>query len=193
MQFGFKSARNRVRVWGARVLIAAVALSGAGCSGSGLATALPTPTGTCGSVQSFLAQEAIHISPGEQHLPYNSNPPSSGPHWAAPQNWGIYTTQQVQEQLVHNLEHGGVIVQYNNLNGAEVQRLVDLVRRDPRHLILAPYPGLPTEAKVALTAWNAPPAVNQAVGRLLYCTGVDENAMSAFISSYRDKAPELVP
>ena len=189
MQFGTR----RIWVWGARGLIALVTLSGAGCGALGSPAVLLTPTGTCGSVQSFLAQEAVHIKPGEPHPPYNSNPPTSGWHWAAAQTWGVYTTQQVQEQLVHNLEHGGVVIQYNNLSGPEVQRLTDLVRRDPRHLILAPYPSLPADAKVALAAWNAPPAVAQAVGRLMYCTGVDENAMSAFITSYRDKAPELVP
>lgn len=153
-----------------------------------------SPTGTCGSVQSFPSLGQAHIQPNEPHIPYNSNPPTNGPHWPAPQDWGIYTTPQVQEQLVHNLEHGGIVIQYKDLTGPEIQRLTDLVSRDPHHMILAPYPGLPGDAKVALTAWTGPTGQQQLqTGRLLTCTGVDENAIRGFINAFRDKGPELVP
>ncbi len=196
MQSGFESGRNRARGWGARIFIAAVVMSGAGCSASGSSsgTVSLTPTGTCANVQSFASLGQEHIAPGQSHPPYNSNPPTSGWHWDTPQREGIFTTQQVQEQILHNLEHGFVNIQYKDLNGAEVQRLTDLVRRDPRHLILAPYPGLPTEVKVALTAWTGPNGIPaQQVGKLVYCNGVDENAIRGFISAFRDQGPEKVP
>ncbi len=166
---------------------------------SGLLKPTPTPvpqaaTGSCGNVQSFPSLGQEHIAQGQAHPPYNSNPPTSGWHYDTPQNWGIYTTQQVQEQLIHNLEHGGIVIQYNNLNGAEVQQLTSLVQRDRYHLILAPYPGLPAEAKIALTAWTGPngnPVLQS--GKLLYCTGVDDDGIRKFINAYRDKGPELVP
>jgi uncharacterized protein DUF3105 len=166
---------------------------------SGVLNPAPTPavqasSGSCSNVQSFPSLGQEHIASGQQHVPYNSNPPSSGPHLDTPQNWGIYTVPQIQEQLVHNLEHGGVVIQYNNLSGPEVQQLTGIVQRDRYHIILAPYPGLPSEAKIALTAWtgvNGNPALQ--AGKLLYCTGVDENAIQAFINAYRDKGPELVP
>ncbi len=166
---------------------------------SGILNSPPPPvaqsaTGTCGNVQSFPSLGQEHIQPNEPHVPYNSNPPTSGPHWDTPQNQGIYTTPQVQEQLVHNLEHGFVVIQYKNLSAEEVQRLTELVRRDQHHLLLAPYPGLPGDAKVALTAWSGPNGQPQLqTGRLLTCTGVDENAIRGFINAYRDKGPELVP
>ncbi len=157
-------------------------------------TVAQSATGTCGSVQSFPSLGQEHIQPNQPHIPYNSNPPTSGPHWPSPQDWGIYTTPQAQEQLVHNLEHGGIVIQYKDLSAEEARRLTDLVRRDPYHLILAPYPGLPGDAKVALTAWTGPNGVPQLqTGRLLTCTGVDENAIQGFINAFRDKGPELVP
>ncbi len=137
---------------------------------------------TCSAVQTFPTLSRDHIQPNEPHPPYSSNPPTSGWHWENPQDWGIYTTPQVQEQLVHNLEHGGIVIQYNNLSAGEVLQLTALVNRDHYHMILAPYPGL-TDTKVALTAWD----------HLQKCTGVDPNAIQAFTGSFRDKGPELVP
>lgn len=140
-------------------------------------------TVTCSPVQTFPMQSRDHINPGQPHPPYNSNPPTSGWHWPNPQDWGIYTNQQFQEQLVHNLEHGGIVIQYTNLPPGDVQRLTDLVNRDNYHMILAPYPGLPQGVKVAYTAWT----------HLQTCDGVNENAIRAFINAFRDKGPELVP
>lgn len=155
----------------------------------GGATAAPAATAVgasdqplCTAVQTFPTQGAEHIAPNQPHAAYNSNPPTSGWHWANPQDWGIYTTQQVQDQLVHNLEHGGIVMQYRDLSAAEVQRLTDLVKSDSRHMILAPYPALP-EGKVALTAWM----------HLQLCKGIDENAIRAFVRVYRDQGPEFIP
>ena len=192
MRFGFE----RARIWSARVFIAIGIMLGTACNAAdpSLGAVSQTPTGTCGNVQSFPSLGQAHIQPGDAHPPYNSNPPTSGWHYDTPQREGVYTTQQSQEQILHNLEHGFVNIQYKDLNGAEVQRLTDLARRDQHHLILAPYPGLPADAKVALTAWTGPngdPA--RQVGKLQYCNGVDEKAIRAFISAYRDQGPELVP
>jgi hypothetical protein len=138
---------------------------------------------SCSQVQTFPSQGRDHIPRGQPHPEYSSNPPNSGWHWDTPQDWGIYTTQQFQEQLVHNLEHGGIVVQYNSLSAADVQRLTDLVSRDSYHMILAPYPGLPAGERVAMTAWT----------HLQTCTGVDPNTIQSFVNAFRDQGPEKVP
>ncbi|MGH2490859.1 MAG: DUF3105 domain-containing protein [Candidatus Limnocylindria bacterium] len=103
---------------------------------------------------------------GNAHVPtgqpatYNSVPPTSGEHWsapAAPAPWGIKDTQLRNEVTTHNLEHGGVVIAYNNLTTAEVDQLKGLVRQlmsggYPK-IILEPYAEL-RDAKVALTAWT---------------------------------------
>ena len=151
-------------------------------------TATPTAIaqialGQCDRIQDFPSQGNTHIAPGDTHPAYNSNPPNSGWHWANPQDWGIYDTSQVQEQLAHNLEHGGIVIQYRDLAPADAQRLGDLVRQDRVHIVLAPYPGLPTGANVALTAWT----------HVQLCNGVNETAIKSFVAAWRDKGPELVP
>jgi hypothetical protein len=137
----------------------------------------------CTPVQSFPSQGQAHIQPNQTHPPYSSNPPTSGWHWDEARGAGIFTAPQVQEQLVHDLEHGFIVIQYNNLPAADVQRLATLVQRDRYHTILAPYSGLAESVRVALTAWT----------KLQTCTGVDEKAIAAFVNAYRDQGPEKVP
>lgn len=57
-----------------------------------------------------------HITRGQKHKQYNSDPASSGPHYSdagAPAPWGAYSREVPEEVFVHNEEHGGVIVTYN--------------------------------------------------------------------------------
>jgi hypothetical protein len=105
------------------------------------------------------ALEAVHIPTG-QKASYNSVPPTSGQHYqqpAAPAPWGIKDTTLPNEVTTHNLEHGGVVIAYNNLSTSEVDQLKGIVRQlvtaGYRKVILEPYPEL-TDAKVALTAWS---------------------------------------
>ncbi|TME66734.1 MAG: DUF3105 domain-containing protein, partial [Chloroflexi bacterium] len=57
----------------------------------------------------------------------------------------------------HNLEHGGIVIVYNNLTPTETDQLKSIVRTlmngTYRKIILEPYPAL-TDAKVALTSWG---------------------------------------
>ncbi len=175
---------------GAGVIVGVLIVAAVGLAVANTTLASPPPTtgasltqGQCTAVQDFPSQGNAHIAPGDAHPPYSSNPPTSGWHWANPQDWGIYTTPQVQEQLVHNLEHGGIVIQYRDLPAADLQRLTNLVQHDRIHMILAPYPDLPTGSNVALTAWT----------HLQLCNGVNEEAITRFITAFRDKGPETVP
>ncbi len=185
-----QTQRSRFIIIGGAVLILVVAATAIFASGvlnprvpQAIAADAPLTASTCSSVQTFPTLSRDHIQPGQPHPAYNSNPPTNGWHWANPKDWGIYTTPQVQEQLVHNLEHGGIVIQYNGLTDSEVQQLTNLVQSDGYHMILAPYPGLPSDVRVALTAWD----------HLQTCTGVDEGAIHTFTGAFRDKGPELVP
>lgn len=124
-----------------------------------------------------------HIAEGEPHAPYNSRPPTSGPHYAEPVLWGIYDYPIADEYQVHNLEHGGVLVQYDCPRGcpALVARLEEVVRRYPSKVILAPYPSM--ETRIALTAWTW---IDQ-------FDVFDEARIVAFIEAHRGKGPEQVP
>lgn len=103
------------------------------------------------------------------HDPYNSLPPTSGPHVGGIAKWGIHNQPIPDELQIHNLEDGGVVVQYNCSPGAPIRpatpsaerqeecqelvtKLAEIVTRYNDKVILAPYPALDT--KIALTAWT---------------------------------------
>ena len=95
-----------------------------------------------------------HIpNPSTPHVPYNSDPPTSGPHTPYLAKWGIHHRPAPKEEQVHNLEDGGVIIQYNCPDGCSdlVEKLKAVALRYER-LILAPYPGI--DKRIALTAWR---------------------------------------
>ena len=97
-----------------------------------------------------------HI-PDNQRFSYNSNPPTSGPHWQSPTAWGIKDGQEPNERTTHNLEHGGIVIAYSpGLPSAEVAKLKALTggaSRTYKKIVLEPYLQL-TDAQIAVTAWH---------------------------------------
>jgi Protein of unknown function (DUF3105) len=100
---------------------------------------------------------------GQEHIPegepveYNSNPPTSGSHYAVWAKWGIYETAPLDQRLVHNLEHGGIVISYDPelIQGNDLEQLRiqvrDLSQINPR-IILTPREKF--GAAIALTAWT---------------------------------------
>ena len=120
-------------------------------------------------------QPTWHISsPDTPHPPYNSLPPTSGPHLGSIERWGIHHSPIIDELQVHNLEDGGVMVQYNceNCDGL-IRKLEGIVSRYDKHVVLAPYPRL--DKTIALTAW----------GRIEKFDEFDEKRVIRFIEAYK--------
>lgn len=113
----------------------------------------------------------------DTHEPYNSKPPTSGPHVGSKASWGIATAQIPDELQVHNLEDGGVIVHYDPAQAATstVQELELIIRpyfNKGKNIVLEPYADM--DAPIVLTAWT----------RILSLPSVDKNAIEAFITAY---------
>jgi hypothetical protein len=118
-------------------------------------------------------QGNLHIASAESpHVPYNSDPPTSGPHLPYIAPWGVHTRPIARELQVHNLEDGGVLVQYNCECPDLVTKLKAIVQRYDKHVILAPYPGM--KPRIALTAWT----------RLDTLEELDEARVKRFIEAY---------
>jgi hypothetical protein len=116
-----------------------------------------------------------HIqTPETPHQPYNSDPPTSGPHLPYIAPWGVHGKPLAKELQVHNLEDGGVVVNYRPDCEAQVlEPLKTVVGRYADHVVLAPYPGL--DRCIALTAWTRIEKLDQP----------DERRVSRFIDAYR--------
>jgi len=93
-----------------------------------------------------------HIPLDEPHPPYNSDPPTSGPHTAGVARWGVHTEPLAKEMQLHNLEDGGVAINYNCQDCPELVERLEAVAIQFDRVVLAPYPGL--NRKIALTAWG---------------------------------------
>lgn len=116
----------------------------------------------------------LHIQTvSDPHVPYNSQPPTSGPHLPYLAPWGVHTRPIPDQLQVHNLEDGGVMVQYNCTCAELVDKLRDIVSRYDKFVVLAPYPGMKT--RIALTAWT----------RLDRFEEFDEKRIVRFIDAYR--------
>lgn len=91
------------------------------------------------------------------HAPYNSVPPTSGPHMGIIARRGVHSTQIPNEIQTHNLEDAFVIVHYDCPQGCPelVEQLTGIVQpyldRNKR-VILEPYSGM--SHRIALTAWT---------------------------------------
>lgn len=131
--------------------------------------------------QVFENQGQEHITQGSfEHPAYNSNPPTSGWHWPQPAAWGIYRATQPDEQLIHNLEHGGIWISYkSNLDAETIAKLQDFARRY-RKIIVEPRDA--NDSPIALVAWT----------RLQKLDSFDETTILRFIDAHYDKGPEKV-
>lgn len=137
-----------------------------------------------------------HLTSPDVKVKYNSFPPSSGPHYQTPAPWSIYPEPVQQTILVHNLEHGGIIVQYGNVGQKAKGQIQSFYAGDPYGLVVAPYPKL--GKKIAATAWNEPAyrqegafkGVKSGNGYVLTCTAFDGKALAKFRDVHRNKAGE---
>jgi hypothetical protein len=189
---------------GAALVVAAGAAAIAFAVGQGEEEKAAGTLGSC-TLRSFPAQgldnksqRAGHVTQLPKGFKYNSSPPTSGPHDAQWVIWNVYDSPVPQINLVHNLEHGGIAVQYGSqVPKATVDQIVAWYADDPNAMVVAPLPAL--GKRIALTAWSAdydgdptnPDArITDSEGRLAMCTTFDEDAFTEFRDDYRYEGVE---
>jgi len=123
-----------------------------------------------------------HIASGTAGSGYDSNPPSSGPHWPAAANNGVYDKELPDEQLIHNLEHGHVWISYKPDTADDVKnKLKEIVEKDSWKVVLEPREQ--NDSQIALVSW----------GRVLKMDQPDFGKIEEFIKTYRNRGPESTP
>ena len=100
---------------------------------------------------------------GRQHVEQKSYStdqlPTSGPH-ASPLGWGVYETEQRDDQLIHNLEHGGIVVTYRpGISENDLSQLTQLLGKPfsepkfaPTKVVLAPRSK--NKSQIVLSSWQ---------------------------------------
>ncbi len=136
------------------------------------------------------SQGQEHIKQGQSHNAYNSDPASSGPHYAdssSPAEWGIYTEEVSEEIFIHNEEHGGVIVTYQPdlLPTDQLKKLQDLFIAPYSNKAFSPIkfiitPRSKDKHAIELAAWTY----------TLNLDTYDEATIIKFFNQHAGKAPE---
>ena len=126
-----------------------------------------------------------HVSIGTEVKNYNSNPPTSGPHWPETTSRGIHDEEVADEYLVHNLEHGEIWLSYRPGIPAEIKKELENITKDFSKVVLTPRSK--NDADIALAAWGRLDKFNLE-GQVL-----DKARVENFIRRWRNKGPELVP
>lgn len=133
-------------------------------------------------VETFESQGRTHVS-GE--VDYDRYPPTSGPHhgsWVQP---GFYESPRQYEELVHNLEHGHVVIYYDPdgvTDEAERSLKQFVAEHDDRFaaVVVVPNPEDDPEATYVLTAWT----------KKLEMDDYDPEVVRAFLAEYIGRGPE---
>jgi hypothetical protein len=133
------------------------------------------------------------LTPSGISKKWNTFPPTSGPHFQTPAIWGAYTTPLYKAQVVHNLEHGGIFIQYGkDVPQATIDQLKTFYDAHLNATLLSPLPAL--GSKIALGVWTAPAnSPNSGTVHLAKCTSFNDAAYAAFFKAFQFQGPERFP
>ena len=133
-----------------------------------------------------------HFSDPDRLPDYKTNPPTSGAHYGNPNETGVgafadgaFLDTPPLNRLVHSLEHGRVLIQYDpDLSEEEQLALKGVFDDDRPGVHLFPNPEMPYE--VAVTSWT------NLVGCESYEGAPTLDVVRAFRDSFRGRGPEPV-
>ena len=138
----------------------------------------------CGPVvvEALDPRSTQHLLPGAPPPDYAGDPPTSGPHVAAPEVSGLQTVPVAEPVQVGVLEAGGVMVQHRpDLPPGDRARLASLAgpaTPAAGKVVVAPNPEL--KEPVVATAWR----------HRLSCRSLDLAALRAFVAERAGKGPD---
>ena len=123
-----------------------------------------------------------HIADGISHPEYNSNPPSSGSHYASPARGGFYDESLPDERVIHNLEHGDIWIAYRSDISGEAKEIIKSFAG--RYVVVSPRSE--NDGDISLVAWGRVDTFD------LENNVVDEGRIRDFIKRYDNHGPEQV-
>ena len=145
-------------------------------------------------LRSRRASDRTHTNGLDAVVNYDTNPPTSGRHYQLPAEDGAYGEAPQDEELVHSLEHGRVLVWFKpSLSEDQRADLQAFFDEDSYQMLLVPRSNMPYQ--VATSAWNREPEPN-GTGRLLLCERVTPevfDALRTFRDEHRSNGPEPIP
>jgi hypothetical protein len=136
----------------------------------------------CTEIEEPEEMGANHVNEGTA-VQYNTTPPTSGDHYGQTASGGFSATALQPENVVHNMEHGQIIVWYDpGAPGATVESIEAYVDGAGIGMVATPYDQVPDGKSFTLTAWGA----------MQSCDEVSEEVLDNFRSQYQGRGPEQV-
>jgi len=141
-----------------------------------------------------------HVASLTAKLPWNTSPPSNGQHYPRWAVWGFYSQLVNPRMVVHNEEHGGVILWWGTKTPkSTVGQLRNLYDEQTTGVSGTPYANF--GSRVAITAWTGDHTRYTrngyyGQGHIATCArydGATAKAFRAFRDAYRGKGPEGIP
>jgi len=133
---------------------------------------------------------------------WNTYPPSNGMHYGQWAVWGFYTEPVDPRRVVHNEEHGGIILWWGpQTPKSEIDQLHSFYESSPNSMLGTPVGSIKGQslgAKVAITAWTGDSSKYfkngyYGFGHVAVCPKFAEHAFTAFRDAYRGHGPEGIP
>ena len=188
------------------VLVFVLGGRGGGSGGKGDPAAIAATMRAAGCQYKDVAATStgLHMQQEDQVITYNTYPPTSGEHHPAAVIWGAYSQPVDPRQVVHNMEHGGIVLWYGpEIPDAERRALTDFYNENPNGIVVTPLDPSPKLVKfpqhtnlttqIALTAWTASVEggrIEESRGVVAICPRFDRSAFTAFRDQFRGKGPE---
>jgi hypothetical protein len=182
-------------------VILLVALGGGGGSKDKKVAALMNAAGcTFKSVKASVPGHRTHIASLTAKFPWNTNPPSNGQHYPRWAVWGFYSEPINPRMVVHNEEHGGVVLWWGTKTPqSTVAKLRAFYDKEPTGTFGTPYANF--GGRIAITAWTGTRSTygrngDYGRGHIATClsyTDATAKAFGAFRDAYRGHGPEGIP
>ena len=141
------------------------------------------PDGEDFSVEIPLMDEKSHVAVGSLLPEYNSNPPTSGPHYSQTARSGFRSESIPDQNIIHNLEHGDVWISFHP--GVSEQIKEELKQFAAAKVIITPRDANDTD--IALASWGRLDKFNIENGDL------PVKRIRNFIKLHSNQGPEKIP
>ncbi|CAN5702402.1 hypothetical protein BH24ACT26_BH24ACT26_05080 [soil metagenome] len=137
----------------------------------------------CTPIETHPIEGQEHVEQGTD-VTYETTPPTSGNHFPTPADPGFYPSPIAEEALVHNLEHGQIVIWYRaGASQDTIDDIEQIVDQEPITTLAAPYEGVEEPHDLVLTGW----------GTSQSCSGVSQEVVDRFRTRFQGRGPETVP
>lgn len=136
----------------------------------------------CTDIETFEDEGRGHIDEGSP-LSYKTQPPTSGEHYPSVADGGFSSEPVNEGNVVHNLEHGQIVIWYDpQAPGSVLEDIETYVDDAGLPMLAVPYESVPSGYNFTIGAWGATQS----------CEDVSGEVLGGFRERFQGKGPEQV-